>query len=117
MQRVRTTLQAYPDIKIVLGTGSADTEAAGRVIERYARGKAYFAAGFDLSPEILRLIKAQVIHLSVDQQPYAQGYYAVIELTMLRRYGIVPTNINTGAAIINANEADRLIELSREHYR
>lgn len=87
---------------------------AGQVIERYFPDRGYFCAGFDPSPEILRLVKAGVIRLTVDQQ---QGYYAVVGLTLYRRYGLKPSNIDTGAAIITADMVDELIDLTRQHYR
>jgi simple sugar transport system substrate-binding protein len=117
VERIRAVLQANPSIKIILGTGSADTEAAGKVIERYFPRKGYSSAGFDLSPEILRLVKANIIRLTVDQQPYAQGYYSVVELTLYRRYGLKPSNIDTGAVIIDADKVDQVIKLSQQHYR
>ena len=67
-------LRANPTIKTILSTGSADTEAAGLTIEQYFSKSDYIAAGFDLSPDILRLIQAGVIRFSIDQQPYSQGY-------------------------------------------
>ena len=117
MERIRQTLLVNSSIRIVLGTGSADTEAAGQAIERHFAGQGYLCAGFDLSPEILRLIKAHVIRLSVDEQPYAQGFYSVVALTLLCRYGIAPANIDTGATIIDADHADEIIELNQKHYR
>lgn len=114
---IRSTLESDPSIKIILSTGSADTEAAGTVLERYFHDRGYSAAGFDLSPEILRLIKAHHIRLSVDQQPYVQGYYAIVELAFYRRYGLKPSNIDTGANVINSENADKVIELSQQHYR
>jgi simple sugar transport system substrate-binding protein len=117
LERIRMALEANPSIRVILSTGSADTEAAGKVIEKYFRGKDYFCAGFDLSPEILRLIKANIIRLSIDQHPYAQGYYAMVELTLYRRYGIQPSFIDTGAAVITADEVDQIVKLSQEHYR
>ena len=116
-EKIRAALEADPSIRFVLGTGTADTEVAGQVIERYFPDRGYFCAGFDLSPEILRLVKAGVIRLTVDQQPYAQGYYAVVGLTLYRRYGLKPSNIDTGAAIITADMVDELIDLTRQHYR
>jgi simple sugar transport system substrate-binding protein len=75
------------------------------------------AAGFDMSPEILRLVKAGVIRFTIDQQPYCQGYYPVVQLALYRRYGIAPADIDTGAAIVAAGDVDRVVDLSREHYR
>ena len=114
---IAAELAKHPDIKFILCTGQADTEGAGLAIEKHFAGKGLSAAGFDLSPEILRLVKAGHIRWTVDQQPYIQGFYPVIQLTQYRRYGIFPANIDAGASLISADQADRVLELSRQGYR
>jgi len=114
---VAGALREHPDVRIVLCTGQADTEAAGRAIEKHFPDKGYWAAGFDLSPTTLRLIKAGQIRCTVDQQPYIQGFYPVVQLTFYLRYGIMPSDMDAGAAIINRSNADRAIELTRQKYR
>ena len=74
-------------------------------------------AGFDLSPEILRLVKAGVIRFTIDQQPYSPGFYPVVQLTLYCRYGIRPCDIDAGAGIVAAGDVERVLRLSREHYR
>ena len=114
---ITEALKANPDIRIVLGTGQSDTEAAGRAIEKSFSGRGYWAAGFDLSAETLRLIDEKHIRCTIDQQPYIQGFYPVIQLTHYLRYGIVPADIDAGAAIVDATNADEVMELTRRQYR
>jgi len=110
-------LRESPDIRVVLGTGQADTEAAGLAIEReFARG-GYWAAGFDLSPGTLRLIQAGHIRFTIDQQPYIQGFQPVVQLTQYLRYGIVPADVDAGAGIIDRSNVDQVLELSRRKLR
>ena len=117
IQIIAKTLQENPDIHVVLATGQADTEAAGRAIETHFPNKDYWAAGFDLSPETLRLIKAGRIRCTVDQQPYVQGFYPVVQLTLYRRYGIVPSDMDAGAITIEAKDVDRVLDLTKKKYR
>jgi simple sugar transport system substrate-binding protein len=117
VEKIRAALAAQPEIKIVLATGKADTEAAGLAIERHFAGKGYAVAGFDLCPETLRLVQAGIIRFTIDQQPYLQGYYPVVQLALLRRYGIKPTNIDAGASLITKDNVAAVIELSRQHFR
>lgn len=116
-ERIAQALRENPDIRIVLGTGQADTEAAGRAIERHFSNQGYWAAGFDLSPTTLRLIKEGVIRGTVDQQPYIQGFYPVIQLTLHLRYGIMPADMDAGATIITKETVDQAIELTEQKYR
>jgi simple sugar transport system substrate-binding protein len=114
---ITSALKADPEIKVVICTGQADTEGAGLAIERHFAGKGYKAAGFDLSSETLRLIKAGHIQFTIDQQPYIQGYYPVIQLALYCRYGIRPSNIDAGASVISRSNVDEVLVLSRAGYR
>jgi len=114
---IAKALTEHPEIKTVLCTGQVDTEAAGLAIEREFKGRGYGAAGFDLSPEILRLIKAGIIKFTIDQQPYIQGFYPVIQLALYCRYGIKPSSMGAGAGIITSGNVDTVMELSKRSYR
>ena len=114
---VTERLRAEPDIKAVLCTGQSDTEGAGLAIERNFKGQNYKVAGFDLSAETLRMVNEGTISFVIDQQPYVQGYYPVVQLAHYLRYGIVPSNVDAGYNIINQKEAGRVIELSKNRYR
>ncbi|MBN2025002.1 MAG: substrate-binding domain-containing protein [Pirellulales bacterium] len=114
---VAKTLRENPDVRIVLGTGQADTEAAGRAIEAHFADKGYWAAGFDLSPTTLRLIQAGAIRATVDQQPYVQGFYPVIQLTLFLRYGIMPSDMDAGAIFVTKDNVEKVMELTKQKYR
>jgi len=104
-------------IQAVLCTGQADTEGAGLAVERSASARSVLVAGFDLSPEILRLIRKGHIAFTIDQQPYVQGYYPVVQLTHYCRYGISPSDIDAGAAVIGRKNVAAVAELCKLGYR
>ena len=114
---ISRALHDDPSIRFLCCTGQADTEAAGLVIEREFAGRGYGVAGFDLSSEILRLILSGVIHCTIDQQPYAQGFYPVLQLALYCRYGIRPSNMDSGATIVTVNEAAKLLKMKRDNFR
>jgi len=117
LEAISRELKADRSIKVVLGTGLTDTEAAGRAIERDFPHQGYAAAGFDLTPEILRLVKAGVVKFTIDQQPYTQGFYPVVQLTLYWRYRIRPSSLDAGATVIRPEDVDRVLELSRQQLR
>ncbi len=110
-------LAADPELKAVIATGQADTQGAGWAAERAGADARPYVAGFDLSPEILRLIKRGVIAFTVDQQPYVQGFHPVLQLTQYLRYGLRPASVDAGATIINRDDVDRITQLSAEGFR
>ncbi len=114
---VTESLKANPDVKVLLGTGQSDTEGIGYAIERNFKGQNYDVAGFDLSAETLRMVKEGTIRFAIDQQPYVQGYYPVVQLTQYLRYGIAPADIDAGNNVIDQAKASRVIELCKNNYR
>ena len=116
-QVITRELKRNLDIQFVLATGQADTEGAGLAIEKSFRDRSVVAAGFDLTPTILRLVKAGSIRLTLDQQPYVQGFYPVVQLTLYKRYGILPSNMDAGATLVTKDQVESLLKLTEEHYR
>lgn len=115
---IADALKANPDIQVILGTGQSDTEAAGRALEEFFADKTdYWSAGFDLSSKTLQLIQDGRIYCTVDQQPYIQGFYPVVQLTHYLRYGIMPSDIDAGAAIVDQSNIDSVVELTKQNYR
>ena len=110
-------MKTDPEIKIVLCTGQADTEGAGKAVQTHFPNRGYIVAGFDVSPGILQLIKNDVISFTLDQQPYAQGFYPVIQLVQQIRYGIIPSDMDSGSTLISKENVDEVMKLTEEGYR
>jgi simple sugar transport system substrate-binding protein len=114
---IAKSLRENPDIRIVFGSGQSDTEAAGRAIEANFADRGYWAAGFDLSPKTLDLIDKGYIRFTIDQQPYVQGFYPVVALTLKLRYGITPSDIDAGAGLVDRNNVKQVRQWTNEGYR
>jgi simple sugar transport system substrate-binding protein len=114
---VAKALNENPDIRVILSSGQSDTEAAGRAIDAHFAKKGYWSAGFDLSPKTLELIEKGHIRFTIDQQPYVQGFYPVIALTLKLRYGIAPSDIDAGAGIVDRRNVKQVIQLTTAGYR
>ncbi len=99
-------LERVPAITAVFATGMADTEGAGLAKQRFPE-RELFVAGFDVSDGILRLVRSGAIAFTVDQQLYAQGFYAVTQLALYLRKGVVPMDMNTGAVCIDIPHLQR----------
>lgn len=87
-------LIANPDIKAVFGTGSV-TSTVGAAAIRDAEIDAPFG-GFDLAVEIANAVESGEMFATMDQQPYLQGYYPIAQIAMAVRYGMTPTDVDTG---------------------
>lgn len=69
-------------------------------------------AGFDLTRGIARNIKEGKSIATVDQQPFYQGFLTVLQLFYNREYGLLPCDINTGGAMVDASTVDAVLELA-----
>jgi len=116
-ETVAKALRENPDIRIILSSGQSDTEAAGRAIEAHFPKQGYWSAGFDLSPKTLELIQDGQIRFVIDQQPYVQGFYPVVALTLNLRYGIAPSDIDAGAGIVDRRNVKQVMQLTADGYR
>lgn len=87
-------LIANPDIKAVFGTGSV-TSTVGAGAIRDAGVDVPFG-GFDLAVEIADAVESGAMFATMDQQPYLQGYYPIAQIAMAARYGLTPTDVDTG---------------------
>ncbi len=77
----------------------------------------FIVAGFDLSPKIIRYVKNGHLAFTIDQQPYMQGFYPVIQLVQYIRYGIVPSNNEIGASFVTKENVEKVEQLIKEGYR
>lgn len=87
-------LIANPNIKAVFGTGSV-TSTVGAGAIRDAGVEVPFG-GFDLAIEIADAVETGAMFATMDQQPYLQGYYPIAQIAMAKRYGLTPTDVDTG---------------------
>lgn len=89
-------LIGHPDTVAIIGLGGTPTLTAPQAIQE--AGVDIPIGGFDLQPEIIDGIADGVITATVDQQPYSQGFYSVTQLALYVKYGLYPSDINTGGA-------------------
>ena len=87
-------LVGHHDTAAVIGLGQTPTSQAFQAIKD--SGLNIPAAGFDISTDILENIKNGELIAAVDQQPYSQGFYAVTQLALYLKYGLYPSEMDTG---------------------
>ena len=87
-------LSSHPNVKAIIGIGLPQVEMAIKATESLKRPIPI--GGFDLSQSIIDGIKSGKVVATVDQQPYTQGFYAVMQLIHKVRYGLYPSDMKTG---------------------
>jgi simple sugar transport system substrate-binding protein len=89
-------LLGHADTAAVIGLGQTPTSQAVQAIKD--AGVDIPVGGFDVSQSILEQIASGELTATVDQQPYSQGYYAVTQLALNLKYGLYPSEMDTGGS-------------------
>jgi simple sugar transport system substrate-binding protein len=87
-------LLGHPETKAVIGLGQTPTSQAAAAIRE--AGLKIPAGGFDTSSSIMEDIESGALTATVDQQPYSQGYFSVTQMALRLKYGLYPSDMNTG---------------------
>jgi simple sugar transport system substrate-binding protein len=81
---------------------AGDTQGVGQIIQKHSlRGKV-IGGGYDLLPGTLDLINKGFLNFTIDQQPYLQGFYPVLQLFLYRLSSglVAPSDTNTGLLFV-----------------
>ncbi len=74
-------------------------------------------AGFDLSAATAQAIDEGAVDIVLDQQPFLQGYLPVVQLYLTARFGFAGMNVDTGAALITADNIAMVAPLAEAGIR
>lgn len=115
-QRIRGALAREPGIDGVLTLGPAGAVPALAAVailgESGGLDETLELATFDLSLPVLEAIREGEMSFAVDQQPYLQGYLAVVLLHKAVQIGALPDGvIRTGPAFVTGDNAAEVIRL------
>jgi simple sugar transport system substrate-binding protein len=102
---------------VTISTKDADSAAAG--IQQANDASKVALGTFDVSDASLERIKKGTQLFSIDQQPYAQGYYATSYAFQLAAYGIeLPQSpLLTGPALITKDNVDLVLKGTKNGVR
>lgn len=65
-------------------------------------------ATFDLVPVVLDEMKKGYVDLTIDQQPYYQGYLPILQLAMMKKFGLSAFDVNTGKALVEPKDVEQV---------
>jgi simple sugar transport system substrate-binding protein len=112
LQIIKGYMSKYKDCSTVFLVGAFGAHAVGRWFK--TEHPNVLLTSFDLTPLTIELLKDTSLAYSVDQQPFMQGYMAVVEMGLYARYALHPADLNTGLGLVNSEQAkiiDGLVSL------
>jgi simple sugar transport system substrate-binding protein len=115
--RTSAYLQAHPETKAVFSVGYM-AYVAGNILQKMGKGPGEVAVGcFDLVPPVIDGIKSGYVTITIDQQPYLQGFLPIIQLILMKKYALSSWDVNTGNAIVDKSNVATVEQLSKTGYR
>lgn len=103
LSKVKAFYLGHQDLKGMFAVDGGSTQGVAETMKQYdLPSKGVHGGGFDLLPRTVELIHDGFLDFTIDQQPYLQGFYTVMEMfTTLASGGLVgPAECNTGLKFV-----------------
>ena len=111
--RIEAWYNGHKDVAGMFAVDAGSTQGAAQTMEQFGlHDEGVKAGGYDLLPETLKLMKAGHIDFTIDQQPYLQGFFPVMQLYLYNISGGVtgPAETNTGLIFVTPETVDRYLQ-------
>jgi simple sugar transport system substrate-binding protein len=95
---------AHPNTKGYFAVDAGSTQGVAQTIQKHGlRAKGIKGGGYDLTPVTQQLLAADQIDFTIDQQPYLQGFFPILEMYL---YQVTQTltgmaDVNTGLKFLD----------------
>jgi simple sugar transport system substrate-binding protein len=96
--------QSHKSAKGMYAVDGGSTESLAKVMQKLGlASKGVHAGGFDLTEQTQKLLQEGNIEFTIDQQPYLQGFFPVMELFLYKVSGTLtgPAEVDTGLKFLN----------------
>jgi simple sugar transport system substrate-binding protein len=92
----------HKSLKGMFAVDAGDTQGVGQIIQKHSLQGKVKGGGYDLLPGTLDLINKGFLDYTIDQQPYLQGFYPVLQLFLFKLSGglVAPSDTNTGLLFV-----------------
>ncbi|QCP52735.1 sugar ABC transporter substrate-binding protein [Trinickia violacea] len=118
LSKIKSFYLGHQDLKGMFAVDAGSTQGVAEVMkESNLQSKGVHGGGFDLLPRTVELIHEGVLDFTIDQQPYVQGFYTMMEaFVFLASGGLVgPANINTGLKFVTKGTVDPYLNTSTRY--
>jgi simple sugar transport system substrate-binding protein len=92
----------HKNVAGMFAVDAGDTQGVGQIIQKHSLQGKVKGGGYDLLPGTLKLIDQGFLDFTIDQQPYLQGFYPVLQLFLYKLSGglVAPSDTNTGLLFV-----------------
>jgi len=103
LSRIEAYYLGHQNLKGMFAVDAGSTQGTGQIMEKYGLvAKGVHAGGYDLLPVTLQEVQKGNLDFTIDQQPYLQGFYPVMQLFLYKLSGglMAPSDTNTGLLFV-----------------
>jgi len=96
--------QSHPETKGYFAVDAGSTQSLAQTIQKQKlRDKGVKGGGYDLTPVTQKLLAADQIDFTIDQQPYLQGFFPIMELYLAKASETLSgvADVNTGLKFLD----------------
>ena len=118
LNRIDAYYQGHKDVAGMFAVDAGSTQGVAQVIQKYGlREQGVKGGGYDLTPKTVELLREGQIDFTIDQQPYLQGFYPVVQLYLYKISGGLtgPADTNTGLVFVTQDAASQYLETSSRY--
>jgi simple sugar transport system substrate-binding protein len=104
LSTIDSYVSGHPDTKGLFAVDAGSTQSVAQTIQKHSlRGRGVKGGGYDLTPVTQRLLAADQIDFTIDQQPYLQGFLPILQLFMYKMSNSLtgPADVNTGLKFLD----------------
>jgi simple sugar transport system substrate-binding protein len=108
-------LLGHPETTAIIALGLTPNTVAAAAVDEAGLGDIPIG-GFDLSMDIVDGLKSGRLTATVDQQPYSQGFFPIAQLVLAIKYGLYPSDMDTGGlGLVDGSNVDTVAPLVGEY--
>jgi simple sugar transport system substrate-binding protein len=103
LSKVEAFYLGHQDVKGMFAVDGGTTQGVAETMHKHGlAAKGVHGGGFDLLPRTLQLIQGGAMDFTIDQQPYLQGFYTVMQMFAFMASGglVGPADCNTGLKFV-----------------
>jgi simple sugar transport system substrate-binding protein len=117
---IESYYNSHPDVKGLFAVDAGSTQGVGNVLREHGvktvtNGGSIAAGGYDLLPQTLQNIKDGYLDVTIDQQPYLQGFLPALYLYLYKLSGtlVYPPETDTGLKFVTKDNVQPYLSPSR----
>ena len=118
ISKVEAFYLGHQDVKGLFAVDGGTTQGVAETMNKHGlAAKGVVGGGFDLLPRTLTLIQSGAMHFTIDQQPYLQGFYTVMQMfAFLASGGLTgPADCNTGLKFVTKDTVGAYLSTSTRY--